>query len=130
MEKIKVAFVCVGNSCRSQIAEGFLRELGSENFEAYSAGSHPASAIAPLAIAVMAEKGIDISSQYSKHYKELPPLDIVITMGCEVQCPIIPSKFREDWGLADPVGKPIEFFREIRDKIEEKVKELINKFKK
>ena len=130
MEKLKVGFICVGNSCRSQMAEGFAREYGDDIFEVYSAGTDPAPEVKPNAVKAMAEKDIDISEQYPKLLKEIPgELDILITMGCNVECPYIPCKFREDWGLDDPAGHPIEVFRETRDVIEEKVKDLIEKVK-
>ena len=129
--KQKVAFICVGNSCRSQMAEGFAKHYGSDVLEVYSAGTEPADAVNPDAVLVMKEAGIDISSQYPKLLKDIPSeLDIVITMGCNVQCPFIPSKHREDWGLEDPVGKPVEEFRKIRDTIGENVKQLVEKIKK
>jgi len=126
--KYKVAFVCIGNSCRSQIAEGFAKEYGSDVLEVYSAGTDPADQVNANAVKVMKEQGIDISDQYPKLLKDIPAeLDILITMGCGVECPFVPCKIREDWGLDDPVGKPIEVFRETRATIEKKVKELINK---
>ena len=130
MEKIKVGFICVGNSCRSQMAEGFASDYGGDILEVYSAGTDPAPEVKPNAVEAMAEKGIDISDQYPKLLKEIPgELDILITMGCNVECPYIPCKFREDWGLDDPAGHPIEVFRETRDIIEDKVKDLIEKVK-
>ncbi|HLV09009.1 MAG TPA: arsenate reductase ArsC [Halanaerobiales bacterium] len=129
--KYKVAFVCVGNSCRSQMAEGFAREYGADLLEVYSAGTDPAERVNPDAIKVMEEAGIDISEQHPKLLKDLPDkLDFLITMGCGVECPFIPCKIREDWGLDDPVGKPLEVFRETRDIIANRVKELINRVKK
>mgnify|MGYP000922975018 CR=1 FL=1 len=128
--KTKVAFVCVGNSCRSQMAEGFARRLGGDILEPYSAGTEPVAQINPTASLVMEEVGIDLSGQYPKLLSELPQsIDLLITMGCNVQCPTLPCKFREDWGIEDPVGKPIEKFREVRDLIEEKVAGLIEKVK-
>ncbi len=127
----KVAFVCVGNSCRSQIAEGYAKEYGGDVLEVYSAGTDPADQVKSNAIKVMEEVGIDISEQYPKLLEDIPAeLDILITMGCGVECPFIPCKMREDWGLDDPVGKPVEIFRETRDIIKRKVKELIEKAKK
>jgi len=123
--KLKVAFVCTGNSCRSQMAEGWARHLGSDVLEVYSAGTHPASEVNPNAIAVMKEVGIDIAGQYPKVLDDIPmELDILITMGCGVVCPFIPNKYEEDWGLPDPAGKPIEEFRRVRDIIKDKVAEL------
>lgn len=125
--KQKVAFVCTGNSCRSQMAEGFARKLGFDVFDVYSAGTHPTDKINPLAIEVMKEAGIDITEQYPKTLDEIPSgLDILITMGCGVVCPFVPNKHKEDWGLDDPVGKPVEEFRRVRDIIEQKVIELID----
>ncbi|MFW5790463.1 MAG: arsenate reductase ArsC [Halanaerobiaceae bacterium] len=130
MEKFKVGFICVGNSCRSQMAEGFAREYGSDIFDVYSAGTDPAPEVKPNAVKAMAEEDIDISEQYPKLLKEIPAeLDILITMGCNVECPYIPCKFREDWGLDDPAGHPIEVFRETRDIIQDKVQDLIEKVK-
>lgn len=128
--KYKVAFVCVGNSCRSQMAEGFAKEYASDIFDVYSAGTDPSEEVKPNAVKVMEEVGIDISNQHPKLLKEIPnELDILITMGCGVKCPYIPCKMRADWGLDDPAGESIEVFRETRDIIEKNVKELINKVK-
>src|SRR5690554_3726419 len=100
--KKKVAFVCVGNSCRSQMAEGFGRQLGGDLIEVYSAGTDPALEINPTAILVMKEVGIDITEQHPKLLAELPEkVDLLITMGCNVQCPFLACEHREDWGLAD-----------------------------
>jgi arsenate reductase len=130
MNKIKVGFICVGNSCRSQMAEGFAKFYGSDLFESYSAGTKPADEINPNAIKVMNEKGIDMSDQYPKLLEEIPEkLDILITMGCNVECPYVPNVEREDWGLDDPVSKSIEFFRGTRDTIEQKVIKLIERIK-
>lgn len=128
--KCKVAFICVGNSCRSQMAEGFAKEYGDDLLEVYSAGTHPADEVKPNAVRVMKEVDIDISDQYPKLLKDIPDkLDILITMGCGVECPFIPCKMRKDWGLDDPVNEPIEVFRETRDIIEKKVQGLIKKVK-
>ncbi len=128
MKKYKVAFVCIGNSCRSQIAEGFAKKYGSDVLEVYSAGTDPADQVKPNAVEAMKELEIDISDQYPKLLEDIPAeLDILITMGCGVECPFVPCKMREDWGLDDPVGKPMEVFRETREIIEAKVKELIEK---
>lgn len=130
MKRFIIAFVCTGNSCRSQMAEGFARFYGSSLLEVYSAGTKPAERVNPGAIAAMKEKGIDISSQYPKLLNEIPAKpDILITMGCGVTCPFIPSFYRQDWGLADPVGGSPEKFREIRDLIEQKIIELITRLK-
>jgi len=129
--KVKVAFVCTGNSCRSQMAEGLARHYGSDVLEVYSAGTHPAEAVNPHAIAVLKEIGIDIGSHRPKLLEDIPEEpDILITMGCGVVCPFIPSQYNEDWGLEDPVGKPLEEFRKVRDTIEGKVQDLIDKVRK
>lgn len=125
--KIKVLFVCIENSCRSQMAEGFARSLGGEALEAYSAGSKPGVAVNPNAIKVMSESGIDISGNKPKGYADLKDkeFDYVITMGCQETCPFIPGKKHIDWSIADPKGKDIGFFREVRDEIEKKIEEFI-----
>ena len=125
----KVLFLCVGNSCRSQMAEGFARHRGSGVLEAHSAGTMPASFVAPKAIEVMAEKGIDISHQSPKQLDSahLPDYDILISMGCGVQdtCPALYLKDFIDWGLDDPMGQSVEKYRQVRDEIERLVLELI-----
>ena len=129
--KPKVAFVCVGNSCRSQMAEGFAKHYGKDLIEVHSAGTDIAKEINPLAIEVMREVGIDISSQFPKTIFDIPKeVDFLITMGCGVECPFIPCKVKEDWGLPDPAGKPIEEFRKVRDEIEKKVLNLLERIKK
>lgn len=128
--KNKVAFVCIGNSCRSQMAEGFAKEYAGEILEVYSAGTNPAPEVKVNAVKAMNEVGINISSQYPKLLEEIPSeLDVLITMGCGVECPYIPCKFREDWGLDDPAGQSLAVFRETRKIINKKVKELIEKIK-
>ncbi len=127
---MKVAFVCTGNSCRSQMAEGFAKVLGGGVLEAYSAGTHPVPEVNPNAIKVMMEAGVDISDQYPKLLDEIPTdLDILITMGCGVVCPFVPNRHKEDWGLDDPAGKSIEEFRRVRDVIKLKVDELVVRIK-
>lgn len=127
----KVAFVCTGNSCRSQIAEGWAKELGRDIWEVHSAGTHPTREVNPKAVAVMKEVDVDISGQYPKTLEDIPSeLDILITMGCGVNCPFVPNRHQEDWGIADPVGKPLEEFRKVRDEIKRKVLELRNKYLK
>ncbi|RAK04210.1 arsenate reductase [Halanaerobium saccharolyticum] len=128
--KYKVAFVCVGNSCRSQMAEGFAREYAGDILDVYSAGTDPAPEVKPNAVKAMDEVEINISDQYPKLLADIPSeLDVLITMGCGVECPFIPCKFREDWGLDDPAGEPMEMFRETREIIDTKVKQLIEKIK-
>ncbi len=110
------------------MAEGFAHHFGGKSIQAYSAGSQPAGFVAPLAIQVMLEKGVDISEQYSKGVMELPisSFDYVVTMGCGDNCPWVPAKYRVDWKISDPIGKPLDFFRKVRNEIERKVKELIS----
>ena len=113
-KKPKVAFVCVHNSCRSQIAEALGKYLASDVFESYSAGTETVPKINQEAVRLMKQLyNIDMEqTQYSKLLNELPAVDIVITMGCNVNCPYLPCKYREDWGLDDPTGKDEKTFRE------------------
>ncbi|MER0282870.1 arsenate reductase ArsC [Clostridioides difficile] len=121
--KPKVAFICVHNSCRSQIAEALGKKLGLDVFESYSAGTEVKSQINQDAVRLMKKiYNIDMEKeQYSKLLKDIPEVDIVITMGCNVECPYIPCIYREDWGINDPTGKSDEEFifviNEILDKI-------------
>lgn len=120
-----VAFVCIHNSCRSQMAEGFGRVLGEGIFESYSAGTENYPEVKPLAVEVMEEAGVDMSSHRPKLLSDIPSkIDILITMGCGVECPFVPCDHREDWGLEDPSGGPIEGFRDTRDIIRGKVLDL------
>ncbi|MBN2605359.1 MAG: arsenate reductase ArsC [Bacilli bacterium] len=128
MKKV-IAFVCVHNSCRSIMAEGFLKALGNEYFEVYSAGTEKYDRPKPLAIEVMEDIHIDMRHANSKLLSDIPSkLDILITMGCGVECPFVPTKYREDWGLDDPSGGPKEAFERTRDLIQEKVLDLIKRF--
>lgn len=130
----KIIFVCVGNSCRSQMAEGLAKHHAQQrnlNVEIHSAGTHPAGYVHPDAIAVMREKGIDISGQYSKGFDpaELKGFDYVIAMGC-LDYNICPANFggvSADWGIPDPIGRGLEFYRKVRDMIEERVLNLLNR---
>ncbi|SHI41169.1 Protein-tyrosine-phosphatase [Dethiosulfatibacter aminovorans DSM 17477] len=126
--KYKVAFVCVHNSCRSQMAEGWAKALGKDVLEAYSAGTENYPEVKPLAVEVMEEAGVSMEGYRPKLLTDIPQeLDILITMGCNVVCPFVPNRHSEDWGLNDPSGGPIEGFRETRDMIKEKVENLINR---
>lgn len=127
----KVAFICVHNSCRSQIAEALGKHLASDVFESYSAGTETKPRINQDAVRLMKAKyGIDMErEQYSKLLSDIPPVDVVGTMGCNVSCPFLPCKLRDDWGLEDPTGKSDEFFLEIINKIEQKVLELKERIK-
>jgi arsenate reductase len=125
--KKSILFACIGNCCRSQMAEGFARKLAGDRFDIYSAGSRPAGFVHSDAIAVMKEVGIDISSQYSKGFDQLPvkEFDYFVTMGCGESCSVVATKKRIDWQIEDAFGQPIEGLRRIRDDIEVKVKALL-----
>ena len=124
--KPKVAFICVHNSCRSQIAEALGKHLAADVFESYSAGTETKDRINPDAVRIIKQLyGIDMEeTQRPKLLEDIPPVDIVITMGCNVECPCLPCKHREDWGLDDPTGKPDEEFIKIIKTIEIKIKDL------
>ena len=122
----KVAFICVHNSCRSQIAEALGKKLASDVFESYSAGTETKPRINQDAVRLMKQiHDIDMEkTQYSKLLSDLPEVDVVITMGCNVCCPCVPCSDLEDWGLEDPTGKSDEAFLETIRLIEEKVRDL------
>jgi len=124
---VTVLFVCVENSCRSQMAEGFAKEMGEGILRAYSAGSRPSGEVNPMAISVMSEAGIDISRNGSKGFNRLPvkEFDYVITLGCKDICPLVPAKEHIEWHIDDPKGRGIEFFRKVRDDIRGKVADLV-----
>lgn len=125
-EKLRVAFVCVHNSCRSQIAEALGKYLAGDVFESYSAGTQTKPAVNPDAVRLMKELyGIDMErEQYPKLLEDIPAPDVVITMGCNVSCPTLPCRMREDWGLDDPTGKSDEEFKVIIAKIHENILKL------
>jgi protein-tyrosine-phosphatase len=127
--KPKVAFVCVHNSCRSQIAEALGKLLASDVFDSYSAGTELKSHINPDAVRLMKKLyNIDMEDiQRNKLISEIPSPDVVITMGCNVNCPVLPCKHREDWGLDDPSGKSDEEFEKTIQIIEGKILELKNR---
>lgn len=124
-------FVCVENACRSQIAQGIANSIFGDKLCDYSAGSRPAGYVNLSAIEVLKEKGIDISCQKSKGFDDVKGIkfDYVVTMGCLPdgqgggECPFYPAQKRLDWKIPDPKNKPIEFFRKVRDEIENKIKE-------
>lgn len=131
--KKKVAFVCVHNSCRSQIAEALAKKLGGDVLEVYSGGTEIKEEINPDARRLMmAMYGIDMEkTQKPKLIQAIPPVDDVITMGCNVVCPVLPFSYKsEDWGLEDPTGKGDEAFINVIRRIEEKVIELIERVEK
>lgn len=125
-EKIKVAFICVHNSCRSQMSEAISKLFAADVFEAYSAGTELKPQINQDAVRIIKDLyGINMEKdQFSKLISDIPQPDIVITMGCNVNCPYLHCKFREDWGLEDPTGKSDEEFIKTAKTIEKKVLEL------
>ncbi len=126
MSKPKVAFICVHNSCRSQIAEALGKRFAADVFESYSAGTEMRNRINPDAVRLMKELyGIDMEqTQCPKLLTDIPPVDVVITMGCNVECPYLPCRRREDWGLDDPTGKPDDEFIKVIKEIEKKILHL------
>lgn len=122
-----VLFVCVHNAGRSQMAAGWLRSLVHDRVRVLSAGSAPTAAVNPVAVAAMAEVGIDISAQQPELLRDstVRLADVVITMGCGDACPFHPGKRYEDWVLDDPAGQGIEAVRPIRDEIRRRVEELL-----
>ncbi len=122
-----VLFVCVHNAGRSQMAAGFMEVLSEGKIQVLSAGSAPKDSINPVAVAAMAEKGIEIANRIPKVLttESVQASDVVITMGCGDACPFFPGKRYEDWVLDDPAGKTIEEVRKIRDEIERRVRELL-----
>ena len=131
MKKISVAFICVHNSCRSQMAEALARTKYSQLFDAYSAGTETKPHINQDAVRMMKELyNIDMeATQKSKLLDELPPIDIVVTMGCNVNCPYLPCHSREDWGLDDPSGKDDATFKKTISSIEEKLDDLAERIR-
>lgn len=124
--KPKVAFICVHNSCRSQMAEALGKLLASDVFESYSAGTETVPRLNRDAVRLIKRLyGIDMErTQYSKLLSALPPVDVVVTMGCNVDCPHLPCRYREDWGLDDPTGKSDEVFLKTIAAIEQKIAAL------
>lgn len=129
--KPKVAFICVHNSCRSQMTEALGKLFALDVFDSYSAGTEAKPQINQDAVKVMKDLyGIDMNeTQHSKLLTDIPEVDIVVKMGCNVICPHLPSKYEEDWGLEDPTGKGEEKFKKTAKIIEEKVKDLAERIK-
>lgn len=123
----RLLFVCVENSCRSQIAEAFAHLHGGEDVETYSAGSRPSGQVNPKAIASMREIGYDLTKHQSKSLNDIPDVeyDLVAAMGCGDECPYVRAKRREEWEIPDPKNLPPNEFRKIRDLIENRVKEIL-----
>lgn len=122
-----VLFVCVHNAGRSQMAAGYLRQMGGDDVEVLSAGSAPGDAVNPVAVEAMAEEGIDISGALPTLLttESVREADVVITMGCGDACPIFPGKRYEDWVLDDPAGQSIDAVRRVRDDIRDRVLRLL-----
>ena len=127
----KVAFICVHNSCRSQIAEALGKHLAGDVFESYSAGTETKPRIDQDAVRLMKQLyGIDMEkAQRSKLLSEIPPVDVVVTMGCNVACPYLPCKHGEDWGLEDPTGKSDEEFIAVIRAIESRIRQLSDRIR-
>ena len=123
----RVIFVCVENSNRSQMAEAFARIHGAGRLEAASAGSRPSGKVNPRAVEFMREVGYDLTTHRSRGLDEVPqgPYDVAVTMGCGDECPLVLARRRLDWQVPDPKEMPPEQYRQVRDLIERKVKELI-----
>jgi arsenate reductase len=128
---MRVLFVCIENSCRSQMAEAFAR-MHAAGVKAYSAGSRPSGNVNEKAIASMRELGYDLSTHDSKGLDAIPPgpYDAVVTMGCGDACPWVPAQRREDWDIPDPKNLDTDEFRKVRDQIEAKVKELLRELRR
>ena len=126
---VKILFVCVGNACRSQMAEAWANHFGKGRVQAFSAGSHPFGSIVKDTYTVMSEKGISLEGQWSKGLRDVAvaEMDVVVGMGCEVECPV-PVGFKGrvvDWNIPDPYARGIETFRNVRDMIERQVLALL-----
>ena len=126
-ERPSVLFVCVANSCRSQMAEAVAKSLSGGRWDVWSAGSHPSGQLNPTAIQLMQEVGLDLKGHRSKGVEALPKRqwDYLVTMGCGDRCPTVASAHRLDWDTPDPVGLPVEESRAIRDRITELVRGLL-----
>jgi protein-tyrosine-phosphatase len=126
---LRVLFVCVENSNRSQMAEAFARMHGGASVEAWSAGSRPSGQINPKAVAAMRERGYDLTTHTSKSLDELPTIefDVTVTMGCGDACPLVRARARDDWQIPDPRAMTPEEFRVVRDLIETRVRELLER---
>jgi arsenate reductase (thioredoxin) len=127
MTKPTVLFLCTHNAGRSQMALGYFERLAGDRAIAYSGGSEPADQVNPAAVEVMAEVGIDITSQQPKRWTQemVDAADVVVTMGCGDTCPVVPGRRYEDWVLPDPAAKSIDEVRPIRDEIERRVRQLL-----
>lgn len=124
---MRLLFVCIENSNRSQMAEAFARMIGGDRVEAHSAGSRPSGRINPSAVESMKEAGCDLSAHRSKSLAEIPPgsYDVLVSMGCGDACPSVPARRREEWDIPDPRDLPPEEFRKVRNLIRAKVEDLL-----
>jgi len=122
-----VLFVCVANSCRSQMAEAVAKNLGQEKWNVWSAGSRPSGSVHPLAVQLMQELGLDVSQHHSKGVEAVPKRswDYVVTMGCGEACPFVSARHRLDWAIPDPVGLSLGEARAIRDNLIARVRALL-----
>lgn len=129
--KSSVLFLCVHNAGRSQMAAGWMRHLAGDRVDVFSGGSEPADELNKVAIAAMAEKGIDISNEIPQPWADeiIRASDVVVTMGCGDACPVFPGKRYVDWELEDPAGRPIEEVRAIRDDLEQRVRTLLTEMR-
>lgn len=128
LNRRKILFACVGNTCRSQMAAGFAQYLAGDRIEALSGGSYPEEAVNPLMIEVMKEKGIDMEFRRPQSIAsaiEKTKPERIITMGCAEQCPVVPNAVRESWDIPDPAGQDISVMRSVRDEIEKKIVALV-----
>ena len=127
MTRPTVLFVCVHNAGRSRMAAGYLQHLAGDRIEVLSAGSQPAEGVNPVAIAAMAEEGIDIAAGQPRLLteSEVQQADVVVTMGCGDECPYFPGRRYEDWVLDDPAGRDLDTVRPIRDEIRSRVETLV-----
>jgi len=121
----RIAFLCIKNSCRSQIAEALCRQFAGDIFTSYSAGSEPGDKVDPTAVLLMQEiYGIDLSTNRPKKISDLPKIDIIVTMGCGIACPVVPGTKRIEWHIDDPVGKGEEAYRLVIAEIESNIRNL------
>jgi len=127
----KILFICVENSCRSQMAEGLALHMGEGIVEPYSAGSKPSGTVNPDAIKVMQEIGIGITNQKSKSFADLSirEFDYAITLGCQDICPFVPAHKHIEWNIPDPKGRSLDFFRKVRIQLGKKIEKLIKEIK-
>lgn len=121
---LSVAFICTHNACRSQMAQALAHALAPNEIDARSAGTHPARAVNPDAVRLLQQRGVDTSALAPKPLEEIPPVDMVVTMGCGVQCPTLLARWHEDWGLEDPTGGPDQQFVAVMDQIKMKIEYL------